>query len=222
MNKVCIFLGEGESERYFFPSLICHKFKFVNLEEKSPALFQKADTLWFFPFPPGNCGSKGKLRLIQPQTYKIINTIISQHKYALGQEYSLHYLILHDADQMNAEAKKKKITQVQEAIHKSKIDYSSKKVLLVEKEIESWYIAGLDPKFPYFNKIYKPNAEIFNKKIENIPSPKRFIKSYIQESYHGTTLLGQTVGEYFNIDLAKRRSLSFKSFLEYLQNNLLV
>ena len=65
MKKVCLLIGEGDSERYFLPRLLERRsFESKLLKDGNSSIYSKDEVFWFFPFPP-QLGSKvaGKERL---------------------------------------------------------------------------------------------------------------------------------------------------------------
>ena len=150
MAKVCFVLGEGGSEREFFPALLKHQFGFGESEYlKYPYIFQKGD-VWWLMFPSNIVNYKGAGSLHQLDTYKSLAAFRDSHLQYFGHSPELHYLVIRDGDyspQANRDNLASEIKALANPVLKT-----DPQVYVPFGEIENWYIAGLDNTFSYFRR----------------------------------------------------------------------
>ena len=122
LNKIFIFV-EGDYDKSFFEQIICPRFKTRNKDTK------------IIPYHGDYYkGKKGKELIV-----KIIKSVDRNNK---QKKLDIHYdyLIVTDIDRCPCVTSKKK-----EFIDKIK-NIDNNKIIVVIKEIEGWYLAGLDEK----------------------------------------------------------------------------
>ena len=103
--------------------------------------------------------------------------------------------------------------QIERAIIDSCVDFKSVTILPVSIQIESWYFAGLDERFPYF--LDKDNADLtrlLRSKTSNRHSKKNFYNYVDLNKMIGAKDIAQAVAEYFNEEKSVQYSASFKAF----------
>lgn len=219
MNRVCIFIGEGISERYFLPSLLQNQLGFKPLFPKVDHLYTKDEKIfWLLPFPPkSTIPIGGRDRLFNTQTYKDCCAMHAGNSHLFG-NHCVDYRILIDSDGGNIEKRKKQVARVQRSFKKGGKLVNSCQILFVENEIENWYFAGLTTKFPYF-KVNEPLVtRLLAERPEQIIEPKDKLASILNfDSRNDAIKLAQVVGEYFDIERAIQRSSSFKAFYKSLE-----
>src|SRR3989338_5144891 len=154
MKRICLLIGEGDSERYFFPKILERKsFKSLSLKEGSLSIYNKEDVYWFFPFPP-NLGVRmsGKGRLKKSTTYTLAHSYIQTNKHIFsGDNHEIHLIAMFDTETEEAEISATRY-DIGRAITTSGREFSSVTILPIAVQIESWYLAGLENTFPYFLK----------------------------------------------------------------------
>lgn len=212
MTKVCLLIGEGKSERYFFPKFLERK-SFLPLNDKGGAMsiLKKDDVYWFFPFPP-NLGllASGKSRLRSPDTYRIANTYIGSNKYFLPETYEYHLIVVSDTDGGDWGTR---CSEIKDAIRDSRVPFNEVHVFPIRVEIETWYFAGLDDSFPHF---VNPNdaelCRLLNLKSCGLHTKEAFEKHINQDQIVGATALAVAVADNFKEEKAKAHSDSFNEF----------
>ena len=123
--------------------------------------------------------------------YKFIKSI---------KEMGADYIYLTDIDDSPC------ITVKKEEIQNKYKNINNDKVIVVVKEIESWYLAGLDNKACKQLKIKNfANTDNVTKEKFNALIPKKFTprKNFMSE-----------ILKYFSIEIAKQKNKSFKYFVE--------
>ena len=219
MRQVCLFIGEGDSERYFFPKILETK-EFVSLNQKQGiiSIYQKEDIFWFFPFPP-NLGNhiSGKERLKKPETYRLASLYAKNCAYLFGEQYEIHLVVIFDTDGASSEDRKKNIM---EAINKSGVDFKKIIIKPVFVEIESWYLAGLEEDFPFFIQNKKSEITKFISSETSMEHCKEKFNDLIDlDKLIGATDISQAVAENFNEEKAIKYSKSYKDFNNELRRN---
>ncbi len=222
MTKISVIIGEGASESNFFPSLIRNKFGFTAESDKHTFIYRKGEELfWFFLFPPH--GPKkprtGKSRFLDKKTYYIADTVVSNNLHLFAPMPEVHYRIFHDGDGLQIQSLKeleKKLAQVFQA---SGVSATSFTPHFVHKMIESWYIAGLPADFPYFeNPKSKAVADLMRCDPDSLHDPKGDLDAVLQPELRISVIKkGEVFGELFDLEAAKRRSKSFREFMEIME-----
>ncbi len=217
MAKVCFVLGEGGSEREFFPALLKHQFGFKESEYlKYPYIFQKGDVWWLmFPANITNYNGAGSLHLLD--TYKSLAAFRDSHLQYFGSGPELHYLVIRDGDYS---------PQTKRDDFVSKIKALANPVLKIDPhvhvpfgEIENWYIAGLDDNFSYFDS--RKTTEI--KQLlacnpEECLQSKEKLDNILRSDIAGQRIfIAQEVGSIFNVPSARDKSQSFGSLISSLE-----
>lgn len=224
VTKLCIIIGEGDSERRFLPPLIVKEAQFCALADKDPWIYQKGDVFWFFPFPPAKIHG-GKSRLSEKVTYRTANNIVENSKSTVYPKCTaeIHYIILADLDGCDSKSRKKKIESITSAFKDSGVSHASFKVLIVEKVIECWYFAGLREDFPHFqkNKLEEVKKHLRNDP-EKIHEPKKTLHSLLKEEHRGAIKVANIVGTNFDLAKAVEKSKSFKCFWEEVKSKGLI
>ncbi|MEI6480540.1 MAG: hypothetical protein WCO12_03425 [bacterium] len=219
MIKVCLLVGEGDSERYFFPSFL-EGFGFSDLSQKTtPSTFLKKDDIyWFFPFPPGldKCKS-GKKKLKTVDTYQLAHHMLINGLKPLtnGERIEIYLIVPFDTDGGDAGLRKK---EIEEVISQSNVSVHKKFVNEIEVEIESWYFAGLTEKFPFFQDCN--NAELVklvNSKTDKYKHTKEDFKKFVDlDEVRGSSDLAKKAATHFDIEKACKHSRSFNDFYSNL------
>ena len=211
MKKVCLLIGEGDSERYFFPKILERK-SFVSLSQKEGQLsiYGKADTYWFFVYPPhfGNDIS-GKEKLKKPDTYRLASAYVNNNKHLFGDDYELHLVVVFDTDGASEEERKK---EIENAVTASGITLHNKIITPVYLEIESWYFAGVEDSFPYFFNKDTELTKLLSTKTTNEHTKENFRKYIDLDKMIGAKEIAQAISEHFKEDKAQTYSDSFKNF----------
>ncbi len=223
MIRLCILIGEGLSERHFLPSLLESQMGFLPLSEKNPSFLKKNDELfWFFPFPPKTTTpSGGKARLMRTETYRIADSIIQNNISLFNEQPEIHYRVMVDHAFSDPEGQERRRREIEEAIKKSGISYSSSDVVIVENEIECWYFAGIKEDFPYLSDrtLLKQLQALGSTRI---PDPKGHIKKVLSTEMHGAIKRANAVGKHFDISKALKESASFSRFFSRLTADKLI
>jgi hypothetical protein len=220
MIKIAVLIGEGQSEREFFPHLLKRK-GFEDLSEKQGAsgLYQNGDTYWFFPFPPGlgmikndtGCG-----RLSKKETYRMAFTILENQIHSLDNEREIYLIVPFDTDGSNQEGITKSKESIENAIKEAHLNITNQHIQCVEVELETWFLAGLDETYPYFNtktpdkKLLYPDRDIFHPK-------ERFLGIIDNEILISSQDISKSVAEFFNEAKAIDHSPTFSQFYKQLQ-----
>ncbi len=214
MTKIGLLIGEGKSERYFFPNLLVKK-GYADLALKSPAngFYSKDDTYWFFPFPPGATkinNQEGKTRLHSHETYREAYYMLENMAKALGLEepFEVHLIVFFDTEGGDFNGCK---TDIENAIDHCKMPFATKHLQEVEPEIEGWYAAGLTEAFPHFHKAL--TAEDIRKFLYPEKS-KGHPKEVFERTVDHSTLIGAqdvavVVVEHFDEEKACENSSTF-------------
>lgn len=223
MAKVCFVLGEGGSEREFFPSLLQNKFGFEEYEwVKYPYIFLKDDVWWVMTFPPNISNRDGVGRLLVPDTYKELMAYKIAHMHHFGDDPEVHYLVLMDGDHVDdsgIDNKRGKVVDISSPIlQKDPI------VHLPKGEIENWFVAGLEEDFPYFDDKKKSEVrKLLKCDIENCIDCKEKLDEVLKDEISGLRMrIAQEVGQHFVLDKAKSTSKSYRQFIEDLQERGLI
>ncbi len=226
MTRLCVFIGEGDSERYFLPSLLQHQMGFSPLTDKNAHFFQKnnLDPNWFFPFPPLISSPEGgKDRLKRPSTYKQVDAFIRNNAYLFTEPLEIFYRVAVDHVYTDKQGQAKKKQAIEKAIKNSSVSYCGYRVEIVENEIENWYFAGLNRNFPYLiNPGSQACKDLLKKDPECISDPKTNLRLIISPEIHGTIKLAEVMGQYFDMVNARSRSQSFDNFYKNLHNDGLI
>lgn len=220
MTKVCILVGEGTSERYFFPSLLISSFNFVELQDKQGYILfnQELNVYWFF-LPPMVCKRTGKSKLYSHETYRIADDTVENHAHLMSDtKLSKYYAILHDADINDPRHLSRCEKSVKTAFKKSGIVVKNVDIHFVHIEIESWFIAGLDVAFPYFDK--KKNKEVkrlLSMNPDDILLPKEKLDNVLSADLKSAVKkIATECGKYLDIKRAQKKSPSFSNFISKL------
>ena len=138
--------------------------------------------------------------------YKITKNFIDNINSMASDEIMADYIFVTDIDDAPCITFRKQVKQ-------NKLENLDKdKILVVIKEIESWYLAGLDSECCKKLRISSPNntndiaKEQFNRLI-----PKKFEESRID--------FLQEILKYFQVEIAKQKNASFRYLLEKYVGN---
>lgn len=201
MNKVCIIIGEGKTERSFYPSLIRNKFDFEPIEAKRPIIYKsrKNDSLYCVIAQPslGVTHSGGINMLEDKGTYIKSDTIITNYKRILGNNPELSYVIITDTDGRKASELVNREKLINDAVCNSGIVYANKNILFAKREIESWFIAGLNYKFPHIGNL--PNRsldKLLSLNPEDIHDPKEELDKVLKDISGDRIKIGDEFGRY--------------------------
>jgi len=215
MKKVCLLIGEGDSERYFFPKILERK-SFVSLSPKEGhlSIYNKADTYWFFVYPPhfGNDIS-GKEKLRKPDTYRLASAYVNNNKHLFGDSYELHLVVIFDTDGVSEGQRKK---EIEDAVTSSNIPFHNKIITPVHLEIESWYFAGIENNFPYFFNQGSELTKLLSTKTSNEHTKENFHKYINLDKMIGAKDIAQAIAEHFKEEKAQTYSDSFKNFFSLI------
>lgn len=221
MTKICLLIGEGKSERYFFPRLIQKKgYKDLTLKSAANSLYSKDGVCWFFPFPPGSGKIKnqeGKARLRNHEVYKEAYFLLENIAKGLELTFPLevHLVICFDTEGGNFEGCK---TDIQNALKQANMPFTSVHLQEVHPELEGWYAAGLLSTFPHFFK-HKTSAEIekFLHPDREVGCTKEVFKDHIDHNdLIGVEGVAIAVIEHFDEDKAQEHSNTFKGLKDKL------
>jgi hypothetical protein len=222
MSKVCLLIGEGDSERYFVPCLL-EGLGFVPLKEKkdTSTIYSKDDVFWFFPFPP-NLGQNiaGGERLKQQDTYRLASEYLKNNSYLWTDNPEIYLIVLYDTDCLNEN--QPKCLDISNAVAGSRIRVKEYKIFPVILEIESWYFAGLTTNFPYFRD--NRNAELvklLGSKATHNHNKEKF-KEHIADTMIGSKDISINVAKHFDHKEGCIFSESYTSFFKYLKDNNLI
>ncbi len=225
MSKVCVFIGEGLSDKLFIQALLTCRLGFRPLGKKDPHLFQKGpDRYWHCPFPPSStCPIGGKGRLIKTETYRIADGIIQSEAHLMDDADDTHYRILTDHTHADKEGQRRRSDAIEQAFGNSGVIASSFKAQFVENEIECWYFAGIPENAPFLNTREAAYARrLLRMDPERIPDPKSCLKRILLPDAHGSIKMASEVGRHFDLDKAQNKSASFRTFLKGLEADRLV
>jgi hypothetical protein len=221
MTKIGLLLGEGKSERYFFPGFL-QKRGYVDLALKSTTngFYQKDDVYWFFPFPPGSGKIKnqeGKTRLRNHEIYREAYYMLLNMAKALGLEepFEVHLTIFFDTEGGDFSGCK---TDIENALDHCKIPFATIHLQEVEPELEGWYAAGLQSDFPHFQK------RLSEKELSDFLYPERSAghsKEVFERHVDHTELVGKqdvalVVVQHFDEDKARKHSVTFDCLIQRL------
>lgn len=226
MSRVCIVIGEGESERYFIPSMLENKLGFTSLTDKGvSSLFQKGEELfWFLPFPPSSTSPEGgKARLIKTKTYRTANAIIRNQAYLCGENPEIYYRILVDHNHGDIEGQKKKCEDIGKAFVDSGVTHAGYRVDVVENELECWYFAGMTENFPYLERGKASDLQLLlNSEPERISDPKGHLRRILAAETHGAIKMAEIMGKHIDMVQAREKSASFNTFITNLESDGLI
>jgi len=183
MYKTLTIWVEGEEDVIFFENIIKDKFskKYDNIDIRS----YNGDSYK---------NSRNKKKLMNwIDSFNSINNKGKQLK---------HYIFVSDLD-LNC------ITEKKQEIKKYLTNISNDKILVVVKEVESWYLAGIDRTNSRRLKI-----NYFNKKTNNIT--KEYFCSLLPKDIEKRPFLLDIVTNY-SVNLAKNNNDSFKYFLKNMK-----
>lgn len=222
MAKVCFVLGEGGSEREFFPALLKHQFGFGESEYvKYPYIFQKGEVWWLmFPANIANYNGAGSLHVLD--TYKSLAAFRDSHLRYFGDSPTLHYLVLRDGDYTPQESRDALVADIKAMA--SPVLKTEPIVCVPYGEIENWYIAGLDRTFPYFDprKITEVD-KLLSCDSELCHQSKERLDNVLRSDVAGQRIfIAQEVGSVFSVDDARKKSTSFNFLLSELESQGLV
>ena len=219
MKKVCILIGEGDSERYFFPKIL-EKNSFSSLSQKEGlvSIYSKNDVYWFFVYPPHfSTNISGKSRLKTPDTYRQAFSYLKNNLHLVqGNDFEIYLVVLFDTDGASIEDRKNIITKT---ILDSKVSFDKKIIAPVHFEIESWYFAGLSKSFPHFTNVDNNLDKLLQTDTSNSHTKETFLKYLDQDKFIGTKDMSITIAEYFDNEKAKEYSESFRDFHLFLEDN---
>jgi hypothetical protein len=136
------------------------------------------------------------------KTNKKINSMLSSIK-----QMNAEYIFIRDMDDNPC------ITQSKEHVISTGKNVDIKRIIIIEKEIECWYIAGLSSTASKQLKIsYTGRSDMINKERFNQLIPKK---------YSSRLDFMIDILEHFSVSTAKRRNRSFQYLLDdYLPRNL--
>lgn len=217
MKKICLLIGEGTSERYFFPKIL-EKKSFVSRSPKEGQLsiYNKGDVYWFFAYPPHfGTDVSGQSRLRKPQTYNLASIYVNNHDHLYGGG-DLHLIALFDTDGSSDE---EKMRAIKNAISESRIVLAKQIISPVHVEIESWYFAGLDINFPYFINKDSELEKLLSSKTSPKHTKENFLKYIDMNQMIGAKDIAQAVAEHFDERKALTLSVSFQKFLFFVEEN---
>lgn len=230
MKTAVIFIGEGDSERYFIPSFL-KKLGFVCESDKQDDFIlvnKKEGIFWLFPFPP--CQAKvasGKSRLVKPATYQEAFGLFENRLCISGVNLKdgsckCISLVLSDSDGKDVDYIKKYKTKIENAIKKAGL-FRYTHIFFAVEEIESWFCAGLTERWKYFktDKI-KELKRLLYSPTDGVTDVKEKFLSYIDARDRGQKGVAVKVANDFDVDKALKYSASFRIFYEYLRQTKLI
>lgn len=210
MAKICFVLGEGGTEREFFPALLKSGFGFGEHEYlKYPYIFTR-DDIWWIMFPANIAHYNGCARLHVAETYKDLTAFRDAHLHHFGPNPEIHYLVIRDGDYAD-EGKRQE--------WESEIRAVSQPILKKDPiihvpfgEIENWFFAGLNENFPHFDqrKIEEVRRLLAVNPDEHIQSKEKLDSILVPEISEQRLRIAQEVGSNFDITKARTNSVSFE------------
>jgi len=227
MSKVCVLIGEGKSEKAFFPSLLVNKLSFQEAQDKNCIVYQSKknpDLFWIFPVPSFGPTHQGGFRMLQEKDiYVDCKYIVKNHKHLFGDNPDIHYRIIVDTDNHSQEIVQDRIQKISDALSQADLGSATKKIYPINVEIETWFMAGIKQDFPFLHDINRVRKILALDDIEILNEPKKELDSILEKSIAGNTQrIGRDIGEYFHVEQAKLKSKSFNMLFVSLETDGLV
>lgn len=221
MVNYSILVGEGKSERFFFPSLLQNSFGFQPLSQKNSYLLvnPKTEKAWLCPFPPGKAAKEGKSRLYLSETYRIANAIMKSNQHHILQKgyVKKHLRVLHDIDVKSDVHVKKCEKKITDAYDESRCHFESFDIVFVCHEIESWYLAGLSADFHLFDQKKEDQIiSVLKKNPDSIIGVKEVFYNLLEKGC-SPSFLAVECGLHFSVEKAIKKSESFAKFIYSLE-----
>lgn len=226
-KKIIVFIWEWNSEITFFEEFIKRKYEISWENIKSDILYEINWNFILFSHPQI---SRDKHRwwnnaFKKSITYIKINAKIKNHLHIFWniREYEFIYLFLTDTDDDNSEKKVNWDIEKLIKLYCKEFDWA-KKVIWSKKIIESWFVSGLwrdfIEKHPDIDKIELRN--IMKKDIEKENDVEKTLKNIILKNTEIFWTTQETIWrefwKYSDIEQAKKKSPSFKIFVEEIEN----
>jgi hypothetical protein len=224
MKKLCVLIGEGKSEKSFLISLIQHKFNFSSADSyKNSILYKSLDEniYWVFPVPAmGITHNGGCNALCKQKPYKDSSGIIKNFFWLLGSDVEIFYYILADIDNRTEAQLHDFSEKIKKAFYDSHSLHKSIEIIFSRKEIEAWFLSGLNKDFPYLISDEKFQSIEIIPNFENISKTKELLDSVLKREISGNRqYIGNLFGEYLDISKAISKSPSINCFFESLKRN---
>lgn len=222
-KNIIIFIGEWKSEIAFFQEFIKNKYNIEWENIKTDILYEINNNFIVFAHPIlGNDKHDWwDKKFKHPLTYIAINKRIESCLYSFNKsnEYSYVYLYLTDKDKTGSESK---IDWVDDLILEFCNKYDWKVGIIWSiKEIETWFLSGIwkefiehypDVNIEELDNFYKKDIEKENDTKELLTEGAILIDTAL--FWTSQENIWREFWKYIDIEQAKRKSPSFKKFIE--------
>lgn len=222
-SRVLVIIGEGSSEKAFLTSLAQEQLGFSPMRDKNCICFRSdlnSDLFWIFPHPSLGETHRGGYSIIKSKsTYDRAQAIVNNHMYCMGDDIEAEYLIITDTDYRDEVGIENLKRRIMDAVKASGIT-DNVNIVLPSRTIESWFIAGLKPDFPYLNPGMDNQLDRLTRiSSDEIHEPKSELRSLLIPGLSGARTIASIFGAKLDIEQAKQRSTSFRVFFEFLEDN---
>ncbi|MBX9809630.1 hypothetical protein K2X92_04550 [Candidatus Gracilibacteria bacterium] len=218
MKKCIILLFEGYDGEFLFSLLQRHPSVIEANRSSEMITSNNAILLFAHPSNPATNGSKTELK--KHTTFQIARNRSTICK-AISENIDEYlYVVLRDTDGAITPEEQSPInTEITTAFNKARCE-GGLHIHYVHQMIENWYISGLLPE--HFNDSKYMKHSMKNTLLEKINAEKYagakvLIDDNISSAYLGKKITANLMGRILDIESARRRSKSFKNYIEFLE-----